>query len=350
MMQKQPLLKINDNANQTLEPYYFTIPNTYKGMRIDSVLSDIIPDLSRNRITNWLKNASILVNGQIVKPKTKVEGGEEIYVTPTLNEEELAFTPENIDLNVIYQDEQIIVINKPAGLVVHPGSGNWHGTLLNGLLYHFKELTLIPRAGIVHRLDKDTSGLMVVARTLLAQTKLVKQLQDHSVSRVYRAIVEGHTQENGSIDKNMGRSLKNRIQMSVIDIGGKEAITHFKTLEYFDDFSYIECRLETGRTHQIRVHMKYSGHPLVGDPLYGTKKTNYPQNIVDAIHKLNRQALHAIRLSFIHPKTNDPIGFKVPLAKDFKYLLDQLSNSPKDHDDEFDSTFDEKCKVIYAAE
>lgn len=336
----------NFTNTDTPEPYYITIPSKFSGLRIDSVLSDIIPELSRSRITNWLKSANILINGQAIKPKTKVHGGEEILILPVLSDEAMAFTPEPIDLEIVYQDDQVIVINKPAGLTVHPGNGNWSGTLLNGLLYHFKELAHIPRAGIVHRLDKDTSGLMVIARTLLAQTKLVKQLQDRDVSRIYRAIVEGHTAESGVINKNMGRSTKNRTQMSVIAVGGKEAITHFRTLRHFDEFSYIECKLETGRTHQIRVHMKSIGHPLVGDPVYGTRKINYAEHIVQAIKSLNRQALHAISLSFTHPTQNKLVSFKIPLAHDIHYLLNQLNYNIDPEEPELD----ENWEILYVKE
>ncbi|MBY0379440.1 MAG: RluA family pseudouridine synthase [Burkholderiales bacterium] len=273
-----------------------------------------------------------------LNPNLKTWGGETVVITPILSEEDKAYTPENIALDIVYQDEHIIVINKPAGLTVHPGNGNWSGTLLNSLLFHYPELKYIPRAGIVHRLDKDTSGLMVVARTLLAQTKLVQDLQLRRISRIYRAIVEGHSHKEGIVKANIGRDPNNRIKMAVLTIGGKEAITHFKVLKYFEKFSYIECKLETGRTHQIRVHMKSINHPIIGDPLYGQKKVNYTPNIVDAIESLNRQALHAIKLSFNHPATTELMQFKIPLAYDIKYLLQQLmleaNNTLEEPDDE----------------
>jgi 23S rRNA pseudouridine1911/1915/1917 synthase len=312
---------------ETPEPYWVTIPNELAGNRIDAAMSVIIPELSRNKIINWIKSGHILVDNLPIKPASKIFGGETVLITPTLSSEVLAYTPENIDLEIIHQDEHIIIINKPRGLIVHPGSGNWSGTLLNGLLYHFPELRHLPRAGIVHRLDKDTSGLMVVARTLLAQTSLVQQLQNRSVTRLYRAIVEGHTLQNGVINKNIGRDLQNRIKMAVLEIGGKEAITYYRTIQHFEKFSYLECKLATGRTHQIRVHLKSIGHPIAGDTVYGTKKNNYPENIQGAILALNRQALHAIKLRLVHPATKEIMEFRAPLALDIQYLLNELKNN-----------------------
>lgn len=305
-------------------PYFITIPNNLAGTRIDLALSTIIPELSRSVITNWIKAGAILIGDKIPKPKDKVLGSEEVSINPILSNDTLAFTPEDIALDIVYSDEHIIIINKPAGLVVHPGNGNWSQTLLNGLLYHFPEVKHIPRAGIVHRLDKDTSGLMVIARTTLAQIRLVEQLQNRSVSRIYRAIVEGHVPQNGTINKNLGRNLHNRIKMAVLAVGGKEAITKFRALQYFDKFSYVECRLETGRTHQIRVHMNSIHHPLVGDQTYGSHKINYPPSIVNAITQLNRQALHALKLSFIHPANNEIMNFSSKMPEDMQQLLHTL--------------------------
>ncbi|HLX53565.1 MAG TPA: RluA family pseudouridine synthase, partial [Aquella sp.] len=259
-----------------------------------------------------------------------------------------ASTPEDMSLDIVFEDNHIIVINKPAGLIVHPGNGNWSGTLLNGLLYHFPELKHIPRAGIVHRLDKDTSGLMVVARTTLAQVRLVEQLQNRTVSRIYRAIVEGHTPKSGTVNKNIGRDLHNRIKMAVLAVGGKEAITRFRTLQHFSEFSYIECKLETGRTHQIRVHMKSIHHPLVGDKTYCSNKINYPQHIVDAIVSLNRQALHALKLSFIHPESNKIMSFTSAMPEDMRLLLRELAQEDKlDNENDYD---DGEWEILYINE
>lgn len=342
------------DATGFIEPIILKIPDNIAGMRIDAALAVIIPELSRSRLTNWLKSGQILINGKTLKPKDKIIGGEEIVITPSLNDETMAFTPEHIPLDIIYADEQIMIINKPAGLIVHPGNGNWHGTLLNALLYHFPELQHIPRAGIVHRLDKDTSGLMVVAKTLTAQTNLVKQLQDRSVTRIYRAIVEGIPKKHGIINKNIGRDSRNRTKMAALEVGGKEAITRYRVLQYYNNFTYVECKLETGRTHQIRVHFKAINHPLVGDPVYGSNRRNFKENIIDAIESLNRQALHALKLSLVHPTSGETLHFKVPLAEDMKYLLAELNHdlhSAQNLDEEkndFDD--DHEWEIIYAKE
>lgn len=329
------------------EPISIIIPLNLANTRLDSALAQIIPEFSRNKLTNWIKNGFVLVGGNIAKPKDKVFGGEQITIYAQPSEDTKAYLPEDIPLNIIYEDEHLLVINKPAGLTVHPGAGLYSGTLLNGLIFHYPILTNVPRAGIVHRLDKDTSGLMVVAKTLLAQTDLVAQLQSRKVSRIYRAIVEGHPHKNGIINKNIGRDPHNRIKMAALEIGGKEAITNYRVLEYFDDFSYIECMLETGRTHQIRVHLKAIGHPVIGDPVYNRKKTNYPAEIVNALSSINRQCLHAVKLSFIHPASKQLVEFKTTLAYDIQQFLKVLMNSkPKiEFIDEY--LDDDSIKVLY---
>ena len=335
----------------SFESLVLTIPNEVQGKRLDQALSQIITDFSRNRLTNWMKQGLILIDNKIAKANQKVMGGEIIIINQPLNEDILAFTPEDIPLDIIYDDEHILIINKPAGLTVHPGNGNWSGTLLNGLLFHYPQLQEIPRAGIVHRLDKDTTGLMVVAKTLNAQISLVQQLQDRSVSRIYRAIVEGNPHKQGIINKPIGRDSKNRTKMTTLSFGGKEAITKYRVLQQFEQFSYVECKLETGRTHQIRVHFKSLGYPLVGDETYGTKKINYPANIVEAIISLNRQALHALKLSLIHPYTHELMHFKSRLPEDMRYLLAELNKNqyPDDlQDDEFLEDDNGDWEVIYA--
>ena len=329
------------------EPIYLTIPDEYYGNRLDTTLSAIIPELSRSKLTNLIKEGFILVDNQIPKPKDKVFGREAVIINSPLSDETKAFTPEDIPLDIIFEDEHIVVINKQAGLTVHPGNGNWSGTLLNGLLFHYPHLSQIPRAGIVHRLDKDTSGLMVVAKTLLAQTKLVQQLQDHSVSRIYRAIAEGILPPEGTIKTNIGRDPKNRIKMTTLKFGGKESVTHYKVIKHFDKLSYIECRLETGRTHQIRVHLKSLGHPLVGDKTYGSGKINSPAQVLEAIESLDRQALHAMRLSFVHPSTADTVNFSCPIASDIKYLLNTLKNPENNFDDSDIDGDDNDWEVLY---
>lgn len=342
--------QINISDTTDGESTVFTIPNNYIGIRSDVALTEIIADLSRNKLTNWLKDGYILVDNKIIKPKEKFYGGEIITINPPFDEESLAYTPENMPLNILYQDEHVIVINKPAGLTVHPGAGNWTGTLLNGLLYHFPELIHIPRAGIVHRLDKDTTGLMVIARSLLAQITLVQQLQDRSVSRIYRAFVEGYPYKEGIINKNIGRDPNNRVKMTTLEFGGKEAITRYRVLQQFDKIAYIECKLETGRTHQIRVHMKDKGFPLIADQVYGTKKNNYAPEIIAAIEDLDRQALHAIKLSFIHPVTHEVMNFKSRLPEDLRALLSALNFDNTFEIDNLDEYDDDESnwEIIYA--
>ncbi len=346
----QSKLQINISDIADGESLIFSIPNSYIGIRTDVAITEIIADISRSKLTNWLKNGNILINGKIARPKDKVLGQEEVVINPPFDEEKLAFTPENIPLNIVYQDEHIIIINKPSGLTVHPGAGNWNGTLLNGLLYHFPELANIARAGIVHRLDKDTTGLMVVARSMLAQINLVQQLQNRTVSRTYRAFVEGYPLQEGLINKNIGRDPHNRIKMAALEFGGKEAITRYRKLKQFERIAYIECNLETGRTHQIRVHMRDKGYPLIADPLYGSKKINYSPEIVIAIEELNRQALHAIKLSFKHPATGEQMLFKSRLPQDMRNLLSALEFTAQSKYEDFDDDdFDESnWEIIYA--
>jgi 23S rRNA pseudouridine1911/1915/1917 synthase len=315
--------------SQNISPIDLVIPQTIQPTRLDSVLSSIIPNISRSRLTQWIKNGQVMVNNQVVKPKEKVYGGEHVLIYPSPNEEILAFSPKEINLDIIYEDDDILIINKPAGLVVHPGNGNWDNTLLNGLLFYCPQQANIPRAGIVHRLDKDTSGLMVVAKSLFAQTNLVAQLQSHQVTRVYKAIVIGHVaQQSGTISTNIGRDTKQRTKMTTLEFGGKQAITHYKVLEYFKQSSYVECNLETGRTHQIRVHFKSIKHPLLGDLTYGPKyalnNSKQESVIVKASNLLNRQALHALKLSFIHPSTKKQVTFSCDLANDIIEVLQLL--------------------------
>jgi 23S rRNA pseudouridine1911/1915/1917 synthase len=326
----------------------FIISDEYIGMRVDATLAKIIDNLSRTKITQYIKEGLILINNKLVKPKDIVFGGEivTLHNIPENNVEH--FIAEDIKLDIVYQDEDIIVINKPAGLVTHPGNGNWNQTLLNGLLFHFPELKSLPRAGIIHRLDKDTTGLLVVAKTMVAYLSLVSQLQQRTVNRIYRTIVEGAPHKEGVVKKNIGRDPQNRLRMKVLNFGGKEAITYYRVLQYFDRFSYVECKLMTGRTHQIRVHMKSIGHPIVGDLVYNKLKTNYEVEINDAIILLNRQALHATKLSFVHPVTQKIMNFKIPLPNDFKYLLQVLyskENQDIEYDEDFDS--DSNWEIIY---
>lgn len=288
----------------------------FAGERIDKALSLMEGTWSRSQIGNWLDEERITVNGAKVKAKYKVKQGDVIEVSvPEL--EELEIVPEQLDLEIVYEDADVLVVNKPRGMVVHPAPGHASGTLVNGLMYHCKDLSGIngvARPGIVHRIDKDTTGLLMVAKNDIAHESLVNQLVEKSVTRKYTALVHGHiAHEKGTIDAPIGRDAKDRQKQAVID-KGKHAVTHFQVIERFGDFTLVECRLETGRTHQIRVHMNYIGYPLAGDPKYGPKKT------ID----FGGQVLHAGVLGFVHPVTKEYLEFETPLPKDFEQLLIEL--------------------------
>lgn len=306
------------------ETIALTVPNELAGMRLDAAIAKMLPDYSRSRITTWIKDGFVQCNGKTATPKDKLIGGEELSVQIQQSDENQAFEPEAMDLNIVFEDDTVIVLNKPAGLVVHPAAGNWTGTLLNGLLAHCPELSQVPRAGIVHRLDKDTSGLMVVAKTLPAQNSLVQQLQNRTVKRIYRAVADGVVPFDGKIETLIGRDPHNRLKMAVVKFGGKEAVTHVKVLERYHAHSYIECSLETGRTHQIRVHMREARHPLAGDPVYGNPRHVCSQPVKEVVKGLGRQALHAYRLSFEHPKSGELVSFEAPMPDDMYHLLSVL--------------------------
>lgn len=294
------------------------------GGRLDQVLADMIPEHSRNRLQQWIKAGRVKVDGvTVTEPKQKVYGAEElvVQVDAQLTDAEAGkFLPEPMDLPIVFEDDHILVINKPPGLVVHPAAGNWQGTLLNGLLAHDPVFTHLPRAGIVHRLDKDTSGLMVVAKTLQAHTHLIRQLQARSVKRLYRAIVCGVPRVDGTVNAPIGRDTRQRTRMAVSS-QGKEAITHYRLLEMFPGCSLVECSLETGRTHQIRVHMAHLGHPLVGDVTYlGGRRHPLPEPAAN----FGRQALHARQLGLIHPATGEPMRWTAQAPTDMAALLEDL--------------------------
>lgn len=286
------------------------------GERIDKALSQMEESWSRSQIGNWLDEERILVNGAPVKAKYKVKLGDVIEVTiPEV--EDLEIVPEDLDLDIVYEDADVLVVNKPRGMVVHPAPGHASGTLVNGLMHHCKDLSGIngvARPGIVHRIDKDTSGLLMVAKNDVAHESLVNQLVEKSVTRKYTALVHGHiAHEKGTIDAPIGRDQKDRQKQAVVD-KGKHAVTHFTVIERFGEFTLVECRLETGRTHQIRVHMNYIGFPLAGDPKYGPRKT------ID----FDGQVLHAGVLGFVHPVTKEYLEFEAPLPEDFKQLLEEM--------------------------
>jgi len=303
----------------------FEVPLEESGSRIDQVLARLMPDYSRARLTQWLTDGQILVDGAPLKPKNKVLGGEKIIIDAEL-EAQIDWSAEDIPLDIVHADDDLIIVNKPAGLVVHPGHGNPSGTLVNALLSAFPELEEIPRAGIVHRLDKDTSGVLAVARSLKAQANLVKQLKDRSMSRQYSALVYGHPSKEGTIDAPMDRHRLQRTKMAVV-YSGKPAITHYRVSETTAHCAGVDVKLETGRTHQIRVHMTHIGHPLVGDPVYRQGRPGLGNATEEArifIDRFPRQALHARKLGLIHPGSGEAVEFEVPLAPDLDELLMSL--------------------------
>ena len=303
----------------------FDVPLEESGSRIDQVLARLMPDYSRARLTQWLTEGQILIDGAARKPKNKVLGGEKIVVNAEL-EPQIDWSAENIPLDLVHVDHDLIIVNKPAGLVVHPGHGNPSGTLVNALLSQFPELEEIPRAGIVHRLDKETSGVLAVARSLKAQVHLVKQLKDRSMSRQYVALVYGHPNKEGTIDAPMDRHRLQRTKMAVV-YSGKPAVTHYRVTETTAHCAWVQVKLESGRTHQIRVHMTHIGHPLVGDPVYRQGRPGLGRAAVaarDLIDQFPRQALHAQLLGLKHPSTLEMVQFEVPMAQDLAELHAQL--------------------------
>ena len=316
------------------------------GERLDIALQQMLPQHSRSRLQTWIKAGLVTLDNKATTAKTKVWGGEQVSVVAQANPQENAFLPENIPLDIIYEDDTIIVLNKPAGLVVHPAAGNWSGTLLNALLHHLPQLADVPRAGIVHRLDKDTSGLLVVAKTLEAQTSLVRQLQARTVKREYRAIVWSIIWRNGTINQPIGRHSHARTKMA-ISRTGKPAVTHYEVLERFGTNTYVRCQLETGRTHQIRVHMQFLKAPILGDPVYGIGNIIphklMTQTLRDAVAGFNRQALHAVKLGLIHPKTKEFMEWQIELADDMKVLLEAMrhEDAPIDEGEAYDFGVDE---------
>ncbi|MEW5892368.1 MAG: 23S rRNA pseudouridine(1911/1915/1917) synthase RluD [Pseudomonadota bacterium] len=294
----------------------FTIPIDHAGRRLDQSLAELLPDYSRSRIQAWCEEGLVRVDGKPASRKHKLWGGETVELEPQTHPSEQPYQAEAIALDIVYEDADLLVLNKPAGLVTHPGAGNWAGTLLNALLHHAPQLNEVPRAGIVHRLDKETSGLMVVAKTLPAQTRLVRELQARTVKRTYWAVAIGELERDaGEIEAPIGRHPTQRTKMAVVE-SGKPALTRYKVLKRYPGATWLECQLATGRTHQIRVHLAHLGHPLVGDPVYaGHKRGRWD---------FHRQALHAVRLGFDHPVSGAPLAFEAPPPADFKQLLEAL--------------------------
>ena len=299
------------------------VPVGAAGRRLDQVLAELYPQFSRSRLTTWVKSGDVLLDGKVVAPRQIVRGDELVTLNaqPT---QEVPLAPEDIALDIRYEDEDVLVVNKPVGLVVHPGAGQAAGTLQNALLHYDAKLTEIPRAGIVHRLDKDTSGLMVIARTLRAHASLVEQLQARDVHRQYQAVVYGALIAGGSANAPIGRHPRDRLRQAVVDGPlGKPAVTHYRVRERFRAHTLIECRLETGRTHQIRVHMAHLRHPLVGDATYGGLKLpkGASAELTQTLHAFRRQALHAEKLEFTHPVSGKTISVAADAPADMQGLI-----------------------------
>ncbi|MDF7652178.1 23S rRNA pseudouridine(1911/1915/1917) synthase RluD [Candidatus Pantoea formicae] len=315
-----------------------TVSEAQLGQRLDQTLAELFPDYSRSRIKEWILERRVSVNGTIIdKPKEKVFGGEQVSIDAEI-EEEQRWEAQNIPLNIVYEDDDILVINKPRGLVVHPGAGNPDGTVLNALLYHYPPIADVPRAGIVHRLDKDTTGLMVVAKTVPAQTHLVETLQLREITREYEAVAIGTMTAGGTVNEPMARHSTKRTHMAVHPMG-KPATTHYRIMEHFRAHTRLRLRLETGRTHQIRVHMAHINHPLVGDPLYGGRPRP-PKGASDAfiaaLRGFDRQALHATMLRLYHPITGIEMEWHAPLPQDMVDLIDALKADTHEFRDQMD--------------
>ncbi len=307
------------------DPTTRTIPIEYAGQRLDQALAQLFPEYSRSRLKAWLLEGAIAVDGERPRPRDPVQGGEQVILA-AVPETNVAAEPEAIDLRIAHEDESLIIVDKPAGLVVHPGAGNVSGTLLNGLLHHAPELAELPRAGIIHRLDKETSGLLLVARTLPAHTALVRLLADREIARIYLAVCNGVLTGGGTIDAPIGRHRVDRKRMTVRD-DGKPAVTHYTVLERFAAHTLVQVRLDTGRTHQIRVHFAHRRHALVGDPVYGGRLALPPgasEELIAALRGFRRQALHAARLEFTHPVSGAALRFDAPPPADFEKLVTTL--------------------------
>jgi 23S rRNA pseudouridine1911/1915/1917 synthase len=309
------------------QPREARVPPELSGQRFDQALAQLFPEYSRSRLSQWIKEGRVLLDDAKARPRDAVMGGQRVSLTPA--EEVLAgMEPEDLPLDVVYEDAALIVVNKPVGLVVHPGAGNRAGTLQNALLYHAPELAKLPRAGLVHRIDKDTSGLLAVARTLEAHTKLVAALQAREFERGYLAVAHGVMTGGGTVDAPIKRHPTDRLRMSVRE-GGRESVTHYRVLKRFRRHTYISVELETGRTHQIRVHLAHIKYPLVGDATYGRRlgpaRGASPQ-LQQALQTFRRQALHAERLGLEHPVSGEPMHWQVPPPADFQALLAALED------------------------
>lgn len=312
------------SSNNRITGHYI-VPPQLSDKRLDQAAAELMPEHSRSRLQSWIKSGALTVNGAVRKPRDKVML-DDVLDLDAEPEVQVTWEAEPISLDIVYEDEHLLVINKPAGLVVHPAAGHADGTLVNALLNHAPEVENLPRAGIVHRLDKDTSGIMVVARSLIAHTSLVDQLQTRTMGREYEAVVVGSLTGGATVDAPIGRHPQDRKRMAVVS-SGKPAVTHYRLLERFAAHTHIQCKLESGRTHQIRVHMTHVRHPLVGDPAYGGRlrlPKGTTEELRQALAAFNRQALHARRLTLEHPETGETLSWEVPLPEDMVQLIEAL--------------------------
>lgn len=313
----------------------FTIPREYHNQRIDSVLAQLLPEYSRSQISTWIKTGTVTMNNTPCKPKDKILGGDLIEINvdfaSKIDTDFKLSKPEDIPLDVIYEDSDVLVINKPAGLVVHPGAGNREHTLVNALLHHEPTLHHLPRAGIIHRLDKETTGLLIIAKSLTAHTSLIRQMQARDIERHYITLVQGYVISGGIIDTGFGRHTRNRLKMTVME-QGRQAITQYAVRKQYKEFTLLDVHLMTGRTHQIRVHMDYINHPVVGDPLYGSRMrvpAKADDHLRTLLQQFKRQALHARSIAFNHPQTDERLSFEAPIPDDFQLLINALDEHDK---------------------
>ncbi|MDD5272953.1 MAG: 23S rRNA pseudouridine(1911/1915/1917) synthase RluD [Methylovulum sp.] len=307
------------------------VPYEMAGMRLDQVLAELFSEYSRSKLQTWIKSGRVQVNGQTLKAKDKLEGGEQINLDA---EAEVVITsePENIPLDILYEDDSLLIVNKPAGLVVHPAVGNWHGTLVNALLHHEPTLETLPRAGIVHRIDKDTSGLLMIAKTLQAHNSLTGQLQEREIHREYLAIARGRMTAGGTVDEPIGRHPSDR-KRYIVRESGKFAVTHYRVVQRFTRHTLVQVKLETGRTHQIRVHLAHIRFPLVGDQVYGGRFQMPPdcsERLEKALRGFKRQALHAAKLGLQHPVTDEYMEWEQPIPADMQELLEALVDNEQE--------------------
>ena len=339
----EQIINNNETNQQLYEHYNFIIDLNQSTIRIDKFLYDTLPNVTRNKLQEAIKNGFIKVNEKKIKSSYKIKANDKIIVSLPKPPRNKDIEPENLPLNIVFEDDDILIINKEAGMVVHPAHQNWNGTLVNALIYHFKNLPEMKnnegRPGLVHRIDKETSGLLVIAKTEIAMNNLSKQFYDHTIQRKYQALIWGTpNKEKGTINTNLGRSFKDRriIDAFADNTFGKKAITHYKVIEQYHYISLIECELETGRTHQIRAHMKHIGHPIFNDKTYGgdrvvkgNKFTNYKKFVENNFKLMPRQGLHAKSLGFIHPTTNQKVIFESELPEDFLGVIDRWKNYNK---------------------